>query len=79
LDETGSVVYKDQVLTKTVYDPSIISDDTIVKLGRQAAINGYPSAIARGAQAFNAEAGGISFRVYIDPKTGAITNYHPRS
>jgi hypothetical protein len=74
LDRTGSVVYRDQVFIKTVYDPSVISDNAIVNMGRQAATNGYGSAISSGAQAFNSEAGGILFRVYIDPKTGSITN-----
>ena len=78
IDEAGATIYKNQVLLKTVYDPSVISNQTIVDLGQQAATSGYQQAVSSGAQAYNAEAGGIQFRVYIDPKTGNITNYHPR-
>jgi filamentous hemagglutinin len=63
---------------KTVYDPRVISDRSILDLGQQAASSGYENAIANGLKAYNAEAGGISFRIYLDPKTGLITNFHPR-
>ncbi|WP_253760598.1 CdiA family toxin C-terminal domain-containing protein [Ralstonia solanacearum] len=78
MDATGAIVYKNQILVKTVYDPMLISDREIIDLGRQAAQSGYGKAIMSGAKAYNSEAGGIPFRVYIDTKNGRVTNYHQR-
>ncbi|GLR12974.1 hypothetical protein GCM10007907_17640 [Chitinimonas prasina] len=77
-DSNGQPVYKNEVFLKTVYDPTLISDAKIIELGRQAAEKGYQAAINDKKQAYNSEAGGILFRIYIDPKTGIVTNYHPK-
>ena len=77
-DRAGNITgYKDKPLTKTIYDPKIVSDQKILELGQQAAANGYKSAIASGAREYTNSAGGISFRVYLDPKTGTVTNFFP--
>lgn len=78
LDSNGVPVYKGQTFTKTVYDPSVISDSKIVQLGQEAAAKGYSSAIANGMRAYNADAGGIQFRIYLDLKTGLVINFHPQ-
>ncbi|MCT9978149.1 VENN motif pre-toxin domain-containing protein [Acinetobacter sp. I-MWF] len=63
---------------KTVYDPKIFTDKKILELGQKAAANGYKQAIAKGVQAYDASAGGVTFRIYIDPKTKGISNFHPK-
>lgn len=80
-DRAGNITgYKDKPLTKTIYDPKIVSDQKILGLGQQAAANGCKSAMASGAREYTKytnSAGGISFRVYLDPKTGTVTNFFP--
>ncbi len=34
--------------------------------------------IVKGLQSYNAEAGGVTFRVYLDPKTKGVSNFHPQ-
>ncbi|MCG5292807.1 DUF637 domain-containing protein [Providencia rettgeri] len=63
---------------KTVYDPKVYSDQKILDLGQQAAANGYKDAIVKGLQSYNAKAGGVTFRVYLDPKTKGVSNFHPQ-
>uniref|UniRef100_UPI00234BCA9F CdiA family toxin C-terminal domain-containing protein n=1 Tax=Providencia sp. PROV141 TaxID=2949851 RepID=UPI00234BCA9F len=63
---------------KTVYDPKVYSDQKILDLGQQAAANGYRDAIVKGLQSYNAKAGGVTFRVYLDPKTKGVSNFHPQ-
>ncbi|MCC8457972.1 CdiA family toxin C-terminal domain-containing protein [Photorhabdus aegyptia] len=63
---------------KTIYDPKIFTDQKMLELGQQAAVSGYKQAIARGQQAYDATADGVTFRVYIDKKTGGISNFHPK-
>ena len=75
LEYTGD--YKVIKEPKTVYDPSIISNDKILEWGQQAADKGIDNAIANGKREFTETANGIDFRVYIDPKTKAITNFFP--
>ncbi|QNA88417.1 RHS repeat protein [Massilia sp. Dwa41.01b] len=80
-DALGNIVYKSpgkNPPTKTVYDPNVFPDQKIFDLGRKAAADGYHAARANGLQQYDAKAGGITFRVYIDPKTGEITNFHPK-
>lgn len=60
------------------YDPSVISDQTIIDLGQKAASNGYAETMKNKETSYNAEAGGISLRVYLYPETGIINNFHPR-
>ena len=62
---------------KTVYDPSIISDSELVRLGQIAAAKGYQKAVASNRKQFTESAGGIDFRVYLD-KNGTVTNFHPK-
>ncbi|AWH89386.1 VENN motif pre-toxin domain-containing protein [Limnobaculum parvum] len=77
--QTGEITgYKAKVETKTIYDPNIYSDQTILELGKQAAASGYKNARSKGQQAYDAKAGGITFRVYLDKKTGKVTNFHPK-
>ncbi|WP_272944348.1 CdiA family toxin C-terminal domain-containing protein [Snodgrassella communis] len=77
-DRAGNIIgYKDKPLTKTIYDPTIVSDQKILDLGQQAAASGYKSAITSGAREYTSSAGGISFRIYLDPKTGTVTNFFP--
>ncbi|WP_411386776.1 filamentous hemagglutinin N-terminal domain-containing protein [Pseudomonas sp. MPB03] len=78
-DRAGNLTgYKDKLFTKTVYDPGVISEQKIFELGRQAAAEGYINAMTRGMTAYNGEAGGVKFRVYLDPTTGTVRNFHPR-
>ncbi|WP_421960355.1 hemagglutinin repeat-containing protein [Providencia huaxiensis] len=63
---------------KTVYDPKVYTDQKILDLGQQAAANGYKDAIVKGLQSYNAKAGGVTFRVYLDPKTKGVSNFHPQ-
>ena len=77
VDRAGNVMdsFKSKVFTKTLYDPSVISDTDMLYLGQLAANSGYQEAIETGARIFDASAGGIDFRIYI--KNGAIDNIHP--
>lgn len=78
-DRAGNVIgYKAKEFTKTVYDPKIFSDQKILDLGQQAAASGYRGALSKGVTQYDATAGGVSFRVYLDKATGAVTNFHPQ-
>jgi Bacterial EndoU nuclease len=78
-DRYGNVTgYKSETFRKTVYDPKLFSDQKILDLGQQAAAKGYSQAISNGFREYTAEAGGIQFRVYLDGKTGAVTNFFPK-
>ncbi|HFO7537682.1 TPA: contact-dependent inhibition toxin CdiA, partial [Escherichia coli] len=57
---------------KTIYDPKIFTDEKMLQLGQEAAAIGYSNAIKNGLQAYDAKAGGVTFRVYIDQKTGIV-------
>ncbi|MDB6370370.1 CdiA family toxin C-terminal domain-containing protein [Photorhabdus bodei] len=69
--------YKKEVLEKTVYDPKVFSDKRILELGQKAAANGYRDAIASGKREYMATANGVKFQVYLDQKTGTVTNFFP--
>ncbi|HFO2905793.1 TPA: contact-dependent inhibition toxin CdiA, partial [Escherichia coli] len=58
---------------KTIYDPKIFTDEKMLQLGQEAAAIGYSNAIKNGLQAYDAKAGGVTFRVYIDQKTGIVS------
>ncbi|HCE7438978.1 TPA: DUF637 domain-containing protein, partial [Pseudomonas aeruginosa] len=78
-DRAGNVIgYKAQPFTKTVYDPKVISDQKVLDLGQQAAASGYVKAVASGDRYYDSTAGGITFRVYLDERTGAVLNFHPK-
>ncbi|WP_180269419.1 VENN motif pre-toxin domain-containing protein, partial [Erwinia amylovora] len=77
-DRAGNIVgYKNEVLEKTIYDPKIFSDEKILQLGQQAAASGYKDAIASGNREYMATASGVKFQVYLDLKTGTVTNFFP--
>ena len=79
-DKVGNTipgVMKDKVLDKTVYDPKVFTDQKIVELGQEAAAKGYTNAIKNGWSQYSGEAGGVKFQIYVDKKTGTITNFHP--
>ncbi|OPE11347.1 hypothetical protein APA63_20775, partial [Pseudomonas aeruginosa] len=78
-DRAGNVIgYKAQPFTKTVYDPKVISDQKVLDLGQQAAASGYVKAVASGDRYYDSTAGGITFRVYLDERTGVVLNFHPK-
>lgn len=78
-DRAGNVTgYKAAELPKTIYDPNVFTDSKMLELGQQAAANGYEAAMKQGLQAYDAHAGGVSFRVYIDKATGMVNNFHPQ-
>lgn len=78
-DRAGNITgYKAAELPKTIYDPKIFTDEKILQLGQQAAASGYKNAISKGEQSYDATAGGVTFRVYIDQKTGIVSNFHPK-
>ncbi|WP_207627458.1 CdiA family toxin C-terminal domain-containing protein, partial [Photorhabdus tasmaniensis] len=78
-DRAGNIIgYKSKPETKTIYDPKIFTDQKILELGQQAAASGYKQAMSKGLQAYDAKAGGVTFRVYIDKKTGGVSNFHPK-
>jgi len=50
----------------------------MLDLGQKAAIEGYKDAIAKGQQAYDATAGGVTFRGCLDKTTSRVTNFHPK-
>lgn len=79
-DRAGNLTgnYKPNPETKTVYDPKVYTDKVMLDLGQQAAMVGYKDARVKGLQAYDATAGGVTFRVYLDKSTGRVTNFHPK-
>ncbi|BDH46948.1 hypothetical protein TUM12370_29920 [Salmonella enterica subsp. enterica serovar Choleraesuis] len=69
--------YKAAPETKTIYDPKVFSDEKILKLGQQAAANGFKEAMNSPNGTANVISGGISFRIYVDKSTGIVRNFHP--
>lgn len=69
--------YKSQVFIKTVYDPKVLSDQKMLELGQQAVSSGYNRAVSLGLREFEATADGIKFQVYLDQRTGTVTNFFP--
>ncbi|OPE31371.1 hypothetical protein B8B65_19825 [Pseudomonas aeruginosa] len=55
-----------------------MSDQKVLDLGQQAAASGYVKAVASGDRYYDSTAGGITFRVYLDERTGAVLNFHPK-
>ncbi|MDC9622851.1 hemagglutinin repeat-containing protein [Xenorhabdus sp. XENO-7] len=77
-DREGNVTgHKAQVLTKTVYDPKIFTDQKMLELGQQAASKGYEKAISQGLREYESTAGGVKFQVYLDKETGRVMNFFP--
>lgn len=78
-DRAGNIVgYKANIFQKTVYNPNIFSDDVMFNYGKQAAKNSYHFAISNKKTQYNSRFKGVNFRIYIDPKTGNISNFHPQ-
>ncbi|MGP4864044.1 CdiA family toxin C-terminal domain-containing protein [Psychrobacter sp. T6-5] len=63
---------------KTVYDPAKFSDSEILDMGLEAATNGYREAITLNKRQYDGVVNGVSFQIYINPKTGVISNVHPQ-
>jgi hypothetical protein len=68
--------------SKTVYDPSVYSDQTMLDMSQAAGQAGYESYIQNPSQRiFDGSQGGVNFRTYIniDPTTGSpyVGNVHP--
>ena len=64
---------------KTIYDPTKFSDSKMLDMGIEAAVQKYNAEFIKlGKTSYSSSINGVSFRVYIDPETGAITNVHPR-
>ncbi|WP_324723288.1 CdiA family toxin C-terminal domain-containing protein [Lelliottia sp. JS-SCA-14] len=77
-DRAGNIIgYKNDVLEKIIYDPKVYSDEKILSWGQQAAASGYQDAIKSGKREYTATAGGLNFQVYVNPKTGTVTNFFP--
>ncbi|MFL4307866.1 CdiA family toxin C-terminal domain-containing protein, partial [Pseudomonas aeruginosa] len=53
-------------------------DQGILDLGQQAAAGGYKGALSKGLSQYDSVAGGVTFRVYLDKFTGAVTSFHPK-
>ncbi|MEG6444205.1 contact-dependent inhibition toxin CdiA [Enterobacter roggenkampii] len=70
--------YKPSPEKKTIYDPKIYTDKVMLDLGQEAAVKGYRDAMLNGQSAYDATAGGLNFRVYLDKNTGRVTNFHPK-
>ena len=67
---------------KTVYDPAVYSDQTILDLSQSAGQSAFETYLQNPSQTiFEGNQGGINFRSYInfDPTTGApyVGNVHP--
>ena len=73
LEYTGD--YKEIKEPKTVYDPSIISDDKIIEWGQQAADRGLNRAIANNDRRIEVTVKELTFRVYIDLNTKTVINF----
>ncbi len=49
----------------------------MLDLGQQAVSNGYKNAVSQGLREYESTAGGVKFQVYLDQKTGTVTNFFP--
>lgn len=68
--------------SKTVYDPAIFSDETMLNMAQDAGQSGFESYLQDPSQRiFNTNQNGVNFRTYInfEPQTGApyVGNVHP--
>ncbi|WP_206194067.1 CdiA family toxin C-terminal domain-containing protein, partial [Serratia microhaemolytica] len=81
-DRVGNIIgFKgngSQPFKKTIYDPNLFTDQKMLQLGYQAATDSYSEAIIKSLQSYDSQTGGITFRVYIDKKTGIVNNFHPK-
>lgn len=65
--------YKTVKYPKTVYDPSIISNEKMIQWGKEA----MDSSVVNGRNIFGYASNGLRFEGYIDETTGIITNFYP--
>jgi hypothetical protein len=78
LKPTGQ--WKNEQLAKTVYDPTIISDEQMMLWGRQA----FGEAVAAGRikpgirEWDGVAPNGIKFHGYVDAKSGVVTSFFPK-
>ena len=79
-DRAGNLTgkYKPNPEKKTLYDPKVYTDKVMLDLRQEAAMKGYRDAILNGQSAYDATAGGVKFRIYLDKNTGQVTNFHPK-
>ncbi len=79
-DRANNVVgFKNNVFTKTVYDPKVFTDQKMLDLGQQAAASGYKNALSTSTgYQYDAVAEGVTFRVYLDKDTGRVRDFHPK-
>lgn len=78
-DQHNNLIYQNNALTKTVYDPKIFSDNHIFRLAQDAAADGYSEAIAKGYTFYYRKSQGILFKIFIEKGTGHIKNVTPYS
>ncbi|MFO6137394.1 hypothetical protein ACLBVR_36685, partial [Pseudomonas aeruginosa] len=57
---------------------SVLTRACCSSLGQQAAAGGYKGALSKGLSKYDSVAGGVTFRVYLDKFTGAVTSFHPK-
>ncbi|MEK4671389.1 T7SS effector LXG polymorphic toxin [Niallia sp. FSL R7-0271] len=77
-DREGNVIpgeMKNINQPKTVYDPSVISDETLLEWGREAMQSGE---ISNGRFVDGIASNGLGFRGFIDTETGEIKNFFPK-
>ncbi|AHB55810.1 TPA: hypothetical protein VDV84_006254 [Pseudomonas aeruginosa] len=77
-DRAGNIVeFKDKISRK-LFMIRKFTDQGILDLGQQAAAGGYKGALSKGLSQYDSVAGGVTFRVYLDKFTGAVTSFHPK-
>lgn len=81
LNNKGEIIpetYKNIPNPKTVYDPSKISNETIIKWGKEAMEEGIKNnRITNGREIDGYAKNGLKFKGYIDEETKEITNFFP--
>ena len=80
IDGINEITYKvpgsDVLKTKTVYDPSVISDQQILKWGEEAFNSS--GRIVKGGVIYGVAPNGLAFEGYIDEETGIIRAFFPK-
>lgn len=69
--------YKNIPFPKTVYDPKLISNETMVTWGKEAMEQAFSNNTISGRVIDGIAKNGLKFRGYIDEATGEITNFFP--
>ncbi len=80
LDAAQNVIegqFKNIPYPKTVFDPSVISNDDILKWGKEAMEQAFSGGEVAGRVVDGIASNGLKFRGYIDEATGKITNFFP--